>query len=50
MASVDNLIEQHGEETIRKAFWLQDATYSGTNSVFVSPSTHQYNLSDSLNY
>jgi hypothetical protein len=49
MVSVDDLIEQHGEETIRKAFWLQDATYSGINSVFVSPSTPQHNLSDSLN-
>jgi len=27
MPSVDDLIEQHGQETIRKAFWLQDTIY-----------------------
>jgi hypothetical protein len=27
MASIDDLIEEHGEETVRKAFWLQEHIY-----------------------
>jgi hypothetical protein len=27
MASIDDLVDQHGEETVRKAFWLQEQIY-----------------------
>jgi len=27
MATIDELIEEHGEETVRKAFWLQEKIY-----------------------
>lgn len=27
MASIEELIEKHGEETVRKAFWLQEKIY-----------------------
>lgn len=26
-SDIDSLIDQHGEETIRKAFWLQEKIY-----------------------
>lgn len=27
MADIDELIQRHGEETVRKAFWLQENIY-----------------------
>ena len=27
MADIDDLIDEHGEETVRKAFWLQKKIY-----------------------
>jgi hypothetical protein len=27
MPSVDELVKQHGEETVRKAFWLQEEVF-----------------------
>ena len=27
MANIDDLVDQHGEETVRKAFWLQEQIY-----------------------
>jgi len=27
VAEIDDLIDEHGEETVRKAFWLQEKIY-----------------------